>query len=131
MPAASVSVSRAVSPVTGTAPRIPIRRGTSVQPSPQAGFQVINGNKQCLGVQGGGDANGTRIGAFACLGTGHPDQYWPLGTAGFGGNNINNYQAFFDPNTPAQLIGVAGGSTGNGAAVVLWFSERTSNQFWL
>lgn len=96
----------------------------------QGWLQLINGNGKCLGVQGGGDANGTRIVAFTCLGTGHPDQYWAPGAAGNGGNNINNFQAFFDPNTPAQLIGVSGGSTANGAPLVLWFSDGTANQFW-
>lgn len=93
-------------------------------------FQLINGNGKCLGVAGGSDAEGARIVAFTCLGTGHPDQYWALGAAGFGGNNINNYKAFFDPNTPAQLIGVQGGSTANGAALILWRYDGTANQFW-
>lgn len=93
-------------------------------------FQLVNRNGKCLGVAGGSDARGARVVAFTCLGTGHPDQYWALGAAGFGGNNINNFKAFFDPNTPAQLIGVSGGSTANGAAVVLWSSDGTANQFW-
>jgi Ricin-type beta-trefoil lectin domain-like len=101
--------------------------GSAIQPG---WLQLINGNGKCLGVQAGSDAVGARIVAFTCLGTGHPDQYWALGAAGFGGNNINNFKAFFDPNTPAQLIGVAGGSTANGAAAVLWSFDGTANQFW-
>jgi Ricin-type beta-trefoil lectin domain-like len=92
--------------------------------------QLINGNGLCLGVQGGGDAQGTRIVAFTCLGTGHPDQYWTVGDDGYGGNNILNYEAYSDPNTSVSLIGVGGGSTANGAPVVLWYYDGTANQFW-
>jgi len=92
--------------------------------------QSVNGQPVCLGVQGGSDAMGARIVAWPCLGTGHPDQYWNLGQSNFGGFNILNYQALFDPNTPASLIGVAGGSTANGAPIILWSNDGTQNQFW-
>ena len=92
--------------------------------------QLVNLNGQCLGVQGGSEAVGARIVAWSCLGTGHPDQYWQRGRAAYGGNELNNYQAYSDPNTPAQLAGVAGGSTANGAPVILWYEDDTQNQFW-
>jgi len=82
-----------------------------------------NGLGQCLGVQGGSDAMGARVVGWPCLGTGHPDQYWNLGTHPPAlGNTLLNYKAFYDPNTPASLIGIAGGST--------WSDDGVENQLW-
>jgi hypothetical protein len=87
-------------------------------------YQLINGNGQCLAVDGGTIRQGSRILGFKCVGS--ADQYW-WRYAGVG--PISNYKGFSDPDT-AWVIGVGGGSTSNGAPVVLWPDDGSTNQLW-
>lgn len=92
-------------------------------------YQLVNGNGKCLGISGGSDAVGAQVVAWGC--NGNADQYWALGSSSYpGANTVLNYKAWFDPNTAAALIGVGGGSTANGAPVVLWSSDGSPNQSW-
>jgi len=80
--------------------------------------QLINGNGQCLGVQGGSGALGARIVAWTC--NGHYDQYWFYdSTFGY----ALNYNS-------GMVLGVSGGSTANGAAVVQWDRNGNLDQVW-
>jgi hypothetical protein len=91
--------------------------------------QLINGNGKCLGVGGGSQARGARIGAFNCQGTGHPDQYWT-----FIQSEATNCYYLFNygglEGGVAWVAGVGGSSTANGAPVVLWDQELHEDQYW-
>jgi hypothetical protein len=82
---------------------------------------LVNGNGQCLGVQGGSTAQGARVVAWTCLN--HDDQYW---------NWYNSYSYnYYGPVTnlnSAMVLGVYG--TANGAAVVQWGSNGNYDQAW-
>jgi hypothetical protein len=75
-------------------------------------------NSLCLGVNSSNQA-----GIWAC--TSHPDQTWHWGQAGDGGNQLVNGNG--------QCLGVAGGSTTEGAHVVGWTCLGTGHpdQYWL
>lgn len=89
--------------------------GYSYQNDPNA-RQLINGNGQCLGVQGGSLSWGARVVAWTC--NGHADQYWYIGDG-----PITNRNSWL-------TLGVSGGSTANGAAVVQWQSNGHPDQVW-
>jgi Ricin-type beta-trefoil lectin domain-like len=90
-------------------------------------YQIVNGDGQCLGVQGGSTAQGARVYGWNCLGPSHPDQYWLYDgniTCGTYYSPIINYKS-------GRVLGVAGNSTANGAAVVIWsYQGVCNNQFW-
>jgi hypothetical protein len=92
--------------------------------------QLVNGYGQCLALAGGSHDLGTAIWGFNCLGLDHPDQYWALVSNGDGTFQINNYKAVSATFTDATLIGVSGGSTDNGAPLVLYRPDGTRNQSW-
>ena len=81
--------------------------------------QLINGNGQCLGVQGGSTAQGARVVAWTC--NGHEDQYWFYNSTP--DYTVSNYSS-------GMVLGVYGGSTANGAAVVQWGGNGNGDQGW-
>ena len=90
--------------------------------------QLINGKGQCLGIAGGSTKSGARIVGWRCLGPTHRDQYWYYDGV-WGGQNGDG-DVLVNLKTPCnaisqggKVIGVAGGSKANGAAVVLWPSS--------
>jgi hypothetical protein len=86
-----------------------------------AGFgQLVNGDGQCLGVQGISKGKGVWIYGWTC--NGHPDQYWYVSL-------IDGYDVFTDYNS-RLVLGIAGGSTEIGAHVVQWPFTRAVNQYW-
>lgn len=90
-------------------------------------YQIVNGDGQCLGVQGGSTGQGARVYGWNCLGPSHPDQYWRYDgniTCGTYYSPIINYAS-------GRVVGVVGNSTANGAAVVIWsYQGVCNNQFW-
>jgi hypothetical protein len=90
--------------------------------------QLVNGNGMCLGVSAGSTSAGARIRVWQCESV--MNQYWslsnPNGTSyivNLGGLNANGFGG-------ACIIGVRGGSTANGADLVLWAPTGAPNQFW-
>lgn len=83
----------------------------------------INWNDQynkCLGIAGGAsDADAV---LWDC--NGHPDQTWHIGQQNFDGY----YQLINGDN---QCLGVAGGSTTEGADIVGWTCNGHPDQYWL
>jgi hypothetical protein len=91
-------------------------------------FQLVNGDNNCLGVQGGSTANDARIVGWHCL-TGHPDQYWaPIAfCTDAAGIQYDAYQNLGS----GLVIGVSGNSTARGAAIVQFTYQKVcNNQFW-
>lgn len=86
---------------------------------------IENENNQCLGVAGGSTQEGARIRGWTCSGA--ADQFW----------NYNNYcvsgphslQQFLE-NSDGYVIGVQGGSTANGAELIQWASNTSTDQCW-
>ena len=83
---------------------------------------LVNGEGKCLAVAGGVNADATEIWGFNCGNSNNPDQYWGQ-TAG-SPFNLVNYMAGH------RVLGVWGGSTDNGARLVLFHYDGTSNQYW-
>jgi hypothetical protein len=79
--------------------------------------QLINGNNKCLGAQGSGLV-GARIDASTC--DGGYGQYWYYNSSSL---TVENFGS-------TQVMGVSGGSTANGAAVVQWTSNGNPDQRW-
>jgi hypothetical protein len=90
---------------------------------------LYNSNNVCLGVSGGSTANGAHVTVSACLGTGHLDQYWKVGTTTCGEgefdfNRIENEKS-------GKYLTVSGNSHTEGAQVVIEPNQGTCNsQFW-
>jgi Ricin-type beta-trefoil lectin domain-like len=85
---------------------------------------IENRKGQCLGVAGGSTANGARIVGWTCLPS-HHDQYWDNdcvydSVSGQGCVLANLNTPVNGLSVGGKVIGVAGGSTANGAAAVLW-----------
>lgn len=88
-----------------------------------------NGNGQCLAVSGGSTAAGARIAIWDCVGS--ADQYWLVQYNQFTHLiNFNGYYSTAHPGEGADVVGVAGGSTANGAPLVLWTWVDAANQYW-
>jgi hypothetical protein len=90
--------------------------------------ELVNGNGQCLAVAGGSDKAATAIWGWNCVGS--PDQYWKFFPNGDGTGRIVNYHGWIDPDAEAWVVGVWGGSTENGARLVLYWPDGTRNQDW-
>jgi hypothetical protein len=89
-------------------------------------YQLINGDGECLGIEGGETTEGADAVGWTCLGTGHPDQYWALDTY----ISCSGYNPLIDLNS-GYVLGVLGNSTKVGASVVQWaYQGVCNNQFW-
>jgi endoglucanase len=77
-------------------------------------YEQVNGDGQCLEVTG--DDEGTRVYGWTCDGA--LDEYWS-----------HSGLEFFEY-TSGYVLGVAGGSTAVGAAVVQWPFTGAENQYW-
>lgn len=77
------------------------------QPNAYGWRPLINGDNECLAIAGGSQKEGARVYGWRCKGT--TDQYWS-----YGGD------LFLDFNPPAWALSVAGRSTSQGAAVIMW-----------
>lgn len=90
--------------------------------------QVINGNNQCLGTAGGNTTRGTRITAFSCAGDPN-NQFWSFVPAPVSGTYyLENFAAALAGRN--YVVGVEGGSTANGAKLVLWDMLTHPDQYW-
>ncbi|MEV4140619.1 RICIN domain-containing protein [Dactylosporangium sp. NPDC049742] len=81
--------------------------------------QVVNGNGQCLAVDGGEVTEGRRVWGFPCSGT--DDQYWTA-LEMMAGQIVNfvNYRGTWQDGEPDYVLAVYGRSMDNGAPVVIW-----------
>ena len=94
-------------------------------PANSFGFnELINGNGQCLAVSGGSVSQGARILGYSCLGT--SDQYWLTGID----DDLLNYNWVANVSAVASVVGVGGASTANGAPLVLWSANTSTDQKW-
>ena len=93
-------------------------------------LQLVDSNNMCLGVDAGSTNAGARIRAWTCNGT--ANQYWTLSTNTTTGlSYIYNYGAeLANGSGGPSVIGVSGGSIGNGAGLVLWAPLNHPDQFW-
>ena len=81
-------------------------------------YQLVNGNGQCLGVDGGSWSMGARIRAWSC--NGNSDQYW-----------FYDFSRLYFTNFGSGLvIGIRGASTANGASLVQWSENTNGDQRW-
>ena len=87
--------------------------------------ELINGNGQCLAVSAGSVSQGARILGYSCLGT--SDQYWYRDPTS---DSLYNYNAVFNGSSTADVVGVSGASTANGAPLVLWRANGSADQKW-
>lgn len=87
---------------------------------------LVNEKGQCLGVAGASMAEGAQVVGYTCLPS-HPDQYWDIAYEG----SVDGYGEYTVEDLHSRLVlGVAGGSTANGAPVVQW-KYNAFNQLWL
>lgn len=84
-------------------------------------YQLVNNNGACL--SGGNDTQGAAVYATTCN-TGDFSQFWSFATNSYISNYAANVQGF------TMVIGVYGGSTNNGAALVMWPPKGHTDQFW-
>jgi hypothetical protein len=96
-------------------------------------YQLINTEGQCLGVSGGSMTAGARVVGYACL-TSHMDQYWSFVPYDTICEGAGCYYVVQDLNSN-DILGVAGASMANGAAIVQWPwngvpDEAATNQYW-
>jgi hypothetical protein len=88
------------------------------------GIELVNGLNQCLGIAGSSTSLGARVYGWRCKGS--PDQYWGWDVEPNYGLQIENLNSHL-------WLGVLGGSTEPGAAVVQWVGQappRGANQTW-
>jgi hypothetical protein len=89
-----------------------------------------NGTHQCLGVSGGSTSPNARVVGWSCLGAGHPDQYWQFNITGLICGS-GSYAPMYNAKATGKVLGVAAGSTMQGAAIVIYGYQNTcNNQFW-
>jgi hypothetical protein len=82
------------------------------------GYQLVNGDGQCLGVDGGSTSLGARIRAWSC--NGHSDQNW-----------FYDYsRGYFTNSGTGLVIGIWRASTANGASLVQWSENTNGDQYW-
>jgi hypothetical protein len=92
-------------------------------------YQLVNDKGQCLGVAGGSIAEGARVVGWTCDGSSHYDQYWARINYVCYSDYIP-YYPFTNLNS-GYVLGVAGNSKANGAAVVQFaYQAVCNNQFW-
>lgn len=88
---------------------------------------LVNGDGQCLAVAGGSTDAGAAIWGYTCVRS--LDQYWLVDSPYNWAPLVN--QKGFESGTGNDVVGVAGGSTDNGARLVLWwFVDGAANQLW-
>ena len=91
--------------------------------------ELVNGNGQCLAVNGASTSAGARILGYECVKS--EDQYWATEDSPVAGQSyLVNYKARFSRSATGRIVGVAGASTANGAPLVLWPAEGHPDQFW-
>lgn len=103
-----------------------------VDPENRNYSQIVNRDGMCLGVAGGSTQNGARIVGWNCQNPEPNNQFWfydtiDLGYPGNGPVLVNlatpvNAQGF-----GGKVTGVSGGSTSNGAPIVLWANSTGPN----
>jgi hypothetical protein len=94
------------------------------QVSVSGGVELRNGRNQCLAIAGSSKSRGARVYGWRCKGT--PDQHWTWDV-------FVNYGLYIENLHSHLFLGVAGGSTRPGAAVVQWSGQnppRGLNQAW-
>jgi hypothetical protein len=118
-PAGAATTARHASPSIPTS----TRNAPQITPDTPLGSLVNYNSRLCLGITGG-QHNAAAV-QWNCL-TGHPDQQWHTGAA----NSAGYYQIV---NGDGQCLGVAGGSTAQGAQVVGWncLGPSHPDQYWL
>jgi hypothetical protein len=90
---------------------------------------IKNGNGDCLGVAGGSTQVGAHVVAWKCQ-AGAANQEWYFGNQSCYHAPLN-YTPIFNEQSKL-VIGVAGGSTKAGAALIMWrFQNTCNNQFWV
>jgi hypothetical protein len=92
-------------------------------------YELVNKKGQCLGVSGASTAEGARVVGWTCIAR-HPDQYWGFSAIYSGGVQIG--WAVVNLHS-GYVLGVAGASPDNGAAVVQWPYQGANalNQDWV
>jgi hypothetical protein len=88
------------------------------------GVELRNGRNQCLSIAGSSKSRGARVYGWRCKGS--PDQYWTWDV-------FVNYGLYIENLHSHLFLGVSGGSTKPGAAVVQWSFQnppRGLNQAW-
>jgi hypothetical protein len=84
--------------------------------------ELQNGDGLCLGVDSSSMSAGARLRGWTC--NGNHDQYWGLQPGPFPDTvYLVNYNSLL-------IVGVAGGSTANGAPVVQWWPQGHLDQAW-
>jgi ricin-type beta-trefoil lectin protein len=94
-----------------------------------ATFEEVNWESGlCLGLAGGSSAPGTDAVLWNC--NGHPDQQWSIRSTTT--NSLGFKFDQFESNDGALCLGVAGGSTAEGAKLVGWTCDGTDHedQWW-
>jgi hypothetical protein len=88
------------------------------------GDELRNGLNQCLAIAGGSKSRGARVYGWRCKGT--ADQYWTWDV-------FVSYGLYIEDLHSHLVLGVAGGSTRPGAAVIQWSGQNPPggvNQAW-
>jgi hypothetical protein len=99
--------------------------------------ELENGNNMCLDLFGGKTSAGTRIIAVQCYGAASQDWTMPVGSGttvsyiyNLAAADANDPTGFVIGSNGVAIVGVSGGSTANGAALVLWGPVNHPDQFW-
>jgi len=97
--------------------------------------QLVNGNGKCLSLDDDVVFRGDRLIATTCRATDESEQWRFDQGAGLyhvgDYHPLENYRAFFDyAGLNTWNVGVSGGSTANGAAVILYTPLPVPNQIW-
>jgi hypothetical protein len=79
----------------------------------------------CMGVEGGRTSNGSRVLQWNCNGA--PDQLWNVDFSGSDRQVVNYLRS---PSNQYACLGVSGGSTAQGAQLVVWQCDGSRNQKW-
>lgn len=100
--------------------------------TPTASEHITNGIPgQCLGVAGGSTGEGADVVGWTCQSAAR-NQDWEFGTVQPCYHDYSNdpYYPIFNSQT-GYVVGVAGGSTKEGAHVITWRYQNTcNNQYW-
>ncbi|MEV0404984.1 RICIN domain-containing protein [Actinoallomurus sp. NPDC050550] len=100
---------------------------SAYQPGNTGYRQLVNGNRQCLGVMGASTEQGARLNASECAGTSRPEQYWYVNPVA----PITGGRALTVWNYKTQgVIAVSGASTSNGAPVIQYHCICSPDQYW-
>jgi hypothetical protein len=90
-------------------------------------YKLVNGNGQCLGVEGGSVSEGAKVKGGAC--PNNADQYWAAGVVSSGHAYLLNYASRVQLGSP-WAIGCSSGSPANGTQLVQWAPNSSPDQMW-